>query len=88
MKDDLAGLARRDQGAPLPTDHPAREDVLDLSTEMHGAVQVQIDGTESIALWLMFNDVDGEPWYQLSVAEALKIRDFLNHWFPEEGGEG
>ena len=87
MNDDLAGLACRDQGAPLLADRPTREGALGLPTEKYGAVQVQIYGTESIALWLMFDDVDGEPWYQFSAAEALKIRDFLNHWFPKEGGE-
>ena len=58
--------------------------LLDFDSATHGRVEVQYDGAEGIAFWLMFDDLDDEPWYRFTFEEADKIRDFLNYWFPKE----
>lgn len=59
-------------------------DFIGLQSTEYGYLEVQCDGAEGIAFWLMFHEMGDEPWYQFSFEEADKIRDFLNYWFPKE----
>ena len=58
--------------------------LLNFDSTTHGHVEFSLDGAESIAFWLMFDDQKGEPWYRFTFDEAEEIRDFLNYWFPKE----
>ena len=58
--------------------------MLNFDSTTHGHVEFSLDGAESIAFWVMFDDREDESWYCFTFEEAYKIRDFLNHWFPKE----
>ena len=58
--------------------------MLNFDSTTHGRVEFSLDGAESIAFWVMFDDQEDESWYCFTFEEAYKIRDFLNYWFPKE----
>ena len=58
--------------------------LLNFDSTTHGPVEFYLDGAESIAFWVMFDDQEDESWYRFTFEEADKIRDFLNYWFPKE----
>ena len=58
--------------------------MLNFDSTTHGHVEFCLDGAESIAFWVMFDEHEDESWYRFTFEEADKIRDFLNYWFPKE----